>query len=128
MLSSGSCYDTLMLKKTFLVLLKQSWEQSTPHPTILASPLLYISGHRWCGDTTASSFPLTDQGNTTQACASCYLPPCVCHSSILTDTLGSRWIFIWRSRKKIPMEGMASALQLLSKSRDTLDRPQDVFR
>ena len=27
-----------MLKKTSLVLLKQSWEQSTPHPTILESP------------------------------------------------------------------------------------------
>ena len=127
-MSSGSCCDTLMLKKTSLMLLKQSWEQSTPHPTVLESPLSYISGHRWYRDTTASGSPLADQRNTTQVCASGCLSCCVCHSSILTNMLGLRWIFIWRSRKKILTEEMASALLLLSRSRNTLDRPQDVFR
>lgn len=78
------------------------------------------------GDTIASGSPPTDQGNTIQVCAfSCQSE--LSSSSILTGTLGSRWILVGSLRKKIPVEGTASALQSLGKSRDTVERPRDCL-
>lgn len=78
------------------------------------------------GDTIPSGSPPTDQGNTIQVYAfSCQSEPP--SSSILTGILGSRWILVGSLCKKIPVEGMASALQSLGKSRDTVDRPRDCL-
>lgn len=77
------------------------------------------------GDTIASGSPPTDQGNTIQVCAfSCQSE--LSSSSILTGTLGSRWILVGSLCKKIP-ERMASALQSLGKSRDTVDRQRNCL-
>lgn len=126
-MSSGSCCDTLILKKTLLVLLKQSLEQSSPHPAILESPILRISGHRWRGNTIASS-SLKDHKDIQLRCVHHCYPQFVCNSSILTDMLAQGRFFIWGSLKKIPVEEMALTLQFFSKSRDTLDRSQDLRR
>lgn len=101
----------------------------TAYPTFY-SPGISHALHLWSqarGDAIASGSPPADQENTIQVCAfSCQSK--LCNSSILTGALGSRWIFVGCLLKKVPMEGMASALQSLVKSRDTLDRPPDLFR